>query len=575
MTEGPGSRLEEPRGLLVDDLRRQLARGRVVAIVGAGVSVAATRDSPVASWLGLLEDGISRCEELFLTLPDGWGEKLRMQLRSGDIEGLLAVADDVARALGAPRGGEYRRWLRETVGQLEPEQPEVIEALRDLDVRIATTNYDSLIEQVTGQDAVTWKEDARVERVLRGDEPGVLHLHGHWEDPESIVLGIRSYDDVLGDEHAQFVQRAIIAYNSLLFVGCGEGLEDPNFSALRRWLGEIFAGSEYRHFRLALDGEARALAAEHGSAERIAVVPYGERHEDLGPFLRGLHDAVEPRRGPAAPETEVGWLRRHLRPVIAGAVALVAAGILAAVFIPDGGGDGNAVAETIALGASVGPGAPVTGAGEIAEPGERDVYSFSGEDKAITLVNRAPPGGDCPPLGLNWQLVHPGSGDTIFDRSMFNCDAPLDELGYSLRAGPYTLTIYSTDGGTGAYAFTLAPVVEQAFELTVGTTVQPGKPLSGAGEIGQAAELDVYEFSGEGTVTFVNQAPPGGDCPPIGLHWRLVHLDSGDTIFDRSMFNCAAPLDEPGHVLRAGTYTLTVYGANGATGRYRFTLKRS
>src|SRR6516225_10201061 len=59
-------------GLLVGDLRGELARGEVIVLVGAGVSVAATGRAPVASWPGLLEDGVARCEELELRpLPAG------------------------------------------------------------------------------------------------------------------------------------------------------------------------------------------------------------------------------------------------------------------------------------------------------------------------------------------------------------------------------------------------------------------------------------------------------------------------------------------------------------------------
>jgi hypothetical protein len=575
MTEGPGARLDEPGGLLVDDLRRQLVRGRIFAVVGAGVSVAATRGNPLASWQGLLENGIERCEQLVVTLPDGWGEGLRANLRSGEVESLLTAAEQIAQTLGAPKGGEYRRWLRETVGELRPEQPEIITALRDLGAPIATTNYDSLIEAVTGREAVTWRDDAGVERVLRGDEPGVLHLHGHWEDPESVVLGVRSYEDVLGDAHAQFMQRAVIAYHSLLFVGCGEGLNDPNFAALRRWLSETFAESEYRHFRLALEGELRPLATEHGPEERIVVVPYGRRHEDLAPFLRGLQSSVERERGVGAPPREVGRLRRHPRLAAAGVAALAAAGVAAAVLAFGGDGEAGSIRATIAVGASVAPGTPVPGAGEIVDPAERDEYAFRGEDTAVTLANRAPPGGDCPGLGLHWRLVHLASGDTVFDQPMYNCAAPLDEHGYTLKGGEYALTVYAIDGATGAYAFTLAPVVEQGFELAIGATVQPGKPLSGAGEIREPGELDLYEFSGDGqTIALLNQKPPGGDCPGLGLHWRLVHLASGDTVFDQPMYNCVEPLGERGQMLKDDAYALTVYGFNGATGRYRFTLKR-
>ncbi len=113
-------------------------------------------------------------------------------------------------------------------------------------------------------------------------------------EPESVVLGIRSYEAVLGDAAAQGLQRAMASLRSLLFVGFGAGLEDPNFEALRAWLASTFPGSEYRHFRLCRDGEFTAVTAVHQREERILAVCYGAGHAALAPFLATLasHDSL-------------------------------------------------------------------------------------------------------------------------------------------------------------------------------------------------------------------------------------------------------------------------------------------
>ena len=298
-----------PTSALIDDLRAQIEAGEVLVIVGAGVSVAATAggapgSSRAASWQGLLADGIERCEQVGRPLPpDGWAERLRADLGSPDLDDLLSVAERVASRLGAPGGGEYRMWLRETVGALRASDPSVPEALAGLGVVIATTNYDGLLEEVTGRPPVTWRDGARVERVVRREDPGIVHLHGHWQDPESVVLGIRSYERVLGDAPAQAMLRALRGLRTLLFVGCGAGLEDPNFAALLAWSRGVFAGSEYRHFRLCLDGEVAALQALHAPEERLFPVAYGSEHGQLAPFLRGLRSR---RTAPAAAPAALG-----------------------------------------------------------------------------------------------------------------------------------------------------------------------------------------------------------------------------------------------------------------------------
>jgi tetratricopeptide (TPR) repeat protein len=284
---------------LIEDLKGEIAARRCIAIVGAGVSISSTDNAPCASWTGLLHHGVQRCVDVVPNLPEGWAARSGADIDSGDIDDLLSGAEKVSRKLGAPLSGEYSRWLRESVGALHAVHREILEALKELGVVLATTNYDDLIEGVTGLPAVTWMDGARVERVLRGDEPAVVHLHGHWQRPESVILGIRSYEQVLGNEHAQAILRAMTTMQTILFVGCGEGLKDPNFAALCDWTGRVFAGSEYRRFRLARTGEVARLQKEHTPEQRLFVIGYGAGFAELAPFLRALRSAGKPSSSPA------------------------------------------------------------------------------------------------------------------------------------------------------------------------------------------------------------------------------------------------------------------------------------
>jgi HEAT repeat protein len=275
---------------LLDDLRRQIADHQVVVIAGAGVSIDSTDGAEVASWKGLLRHGIARCEQFANPLPPaGWGERQREALDGNDLQEWLGVAGQIEGKLGAPKGGEYARWLRETVGRLEVKKPDVLEALRELGAPIATTNYDGLIEEaIKDHPAITWLHGARVQRVLRGAEKAVLHLHGYWDQPESVVLGVRSYDRVISDANAQAVQSALALMKSFLFVGFGQGLADPNFGALLDWMRTVLAETEFRHFRLCRTGDLAAVQAQHRPEERVHAVPYGPAYSDLASFLRGL-----------------------------------------------------------------------------------------------------------------------------------------------------------------------------------------------------------------------------------------------------------------------------------------------
>src|SRR5262245_16959141 len=89
--------------ILLDDLKEQIARGQIVAIIGAGVSIGATNRAECASWTGLLHHGVHWCEHLQLIKPE-MAPGLHQQIDSGDLDFLLAAAETIAAKLGAPQG---------------------------------------------------------------------------------------------------------------------------------------------------------------------------------------------------------------------------------------------------------------------------------------------------------------------------------------------------------------------------------------------------------------------------------------------------------------------------------------
>jgi hypothetical protein len=276
---------------LLQKLRDRIRDRQVIVVVGSGVSIQATGNAEAASWKGLLTSGIRRCRQHDVTLGDRWEGRALEQLESPDSDEFLGVATRVARKLGNPPG-VLADWIKDTVGALKATQPAVIEALHALQCPIWTTNYDDLLS-TADLPPVTWLEKSKAHEVLRQRRPAIFHLHGHWDSPESIVLGEDAYARVRDEEHPKSMLKTAAAGKVLLFVGCGEGLSDPRFGPFREWLAAFNAHNPDPHYRLCRSEEQAQLQAVHEPGEPIQLVPYGT-HNDLPRFLRDLAPTPAP-----------------------------------------------------------------------------------------------------------------------------------------------------------------------------------------------------------------------------------------------------------------------------------------
>ena len=132
---------------------------------------------------------------------------------------------------------------------------------------------------------VTWMNSRNVSRVVRGEDRRVLHLHGHWDESDSVVLGIRSYEAVKNSEHTQAVMKAFSFTRSFLFFGCGkDGLSDPNFGNFMSWLERLETNAEVEHRHYCLVREQDVFKPRG----RLYPICYGKDYDDLPAFLQRL-----------------------------------------------------------------------------------------------------------------------------------------------------------------------------------------------------------------------------------------------------------------------------------------------
>jgi len=254
------------------------------------MSIALTNGN-AASWRGLLQNGFDyalkkgriKSDQMLFWKP---------QLDSSDIDDMLGAAEFLSRKLGKDAEDQlYARWLNEALGDLSISNRKLASSVKKLSqagVLICTLNYDHLLEKATGLPSILVSETSKVASLLRRESLGILHLHGAYDSPQSCILGIKDYASTQVDAVRDLFQRSLVVFNRILFIGCGDTLSDPNFSALIHWLRTTYIALTPQHFALTLDSEVAIKNADPTWAGFVEPLGYGPSHDDLASFLN-LH----------------------------------------------------------------------------------------------------------------------------------------------------------------------------------------------------------------------------------------------------------------------------------------------
>lgn len=285
---------------LADELCKE--EPRVLAVIGAGVSIGATA-APHASWLGLLKHAVQHLVDT-QTITAKRGIELHASLDSAfspfDLEKALNHAELVENELLVPDPVRFAFWLESAITTLRcsPSRTQTLDALRELHeagVVLLTTNYDDLLSEATGLPPVTWDQHDEFLQVMNRERAGILHIHGHWSRPDSVVLGRTSYNRILDDENFQSAFRSLWLERLWMYVGCGDGLDDPNLGRLLKW-GNRWNRAR-KHYFLAKSDIAQRLTDRPERPRDLVSYGYAD-HVELPSVLLSLIPTTRP--GPFA-----------------------------------------------------------------------------------------------------------------------------------------------------------------------------------------------------------------------------------------------------------------------------------
>ena len=279
-------------------LVEQLARGRCVAFVGAGLSM----QCGLPSWRQLLEMMLDYAVEEGVRLP--YREEIAMEIKKGN---LLDVADELRERLG---DGRFHNFMFDRLGHARSPS-EAHYAFWDLPfANVITTNYDLLLESAYfSRRGQPLRKSTHTTFAMplspAGAEPHLFKLHGSLDDLGNVVFGRADYRKLnlyTGRLYTHLM--TMFTQNTVLFLGYS--LTDPDLTTLLENMREAYDRTVPNCYALVTNetiSEFRGdRLAKNYNLHTIPYDPSDASHPEVLEFLRGLGRSVR-ERGRQAVET--------------------------------------------------------------------------------------------------------------------------------------------------------------------------------------------------------------------------------------------------------------------------------
>ncbi len=283
---------------------------KVVFVIGTGLTYSCavpwddSRGSNPRSWRGLVENGLDFAASKSVTNFNPARERQGLEYfwpksrEDGELNSLDDFLSFIGRFQNALGPDLISQWLTDCFQNTQVNEKRacalhMLTNLASQGATLVTTNYDQMIETASGGSlkAVT-PGDAEFVSAMTRPEKSVIHIHGTYDRDQ--VLGNIDYAAISTNKQAQALLQSCFVQKHVVYIGCGAGLEDPNFGRLLSWLGqEVLQGQGLRNFYV---GMAREFSQLNGPFAGHDVVNVDiAKYENLPGFFDGLIEELDPK----------------------------------------------------------------------------------------------------------------------------------------------------------------------------------------------------------------------------------------------------------------------------------------
>lgn len=261
------------------DFINDIKNEELVYLFGTGISASLTGAS--YSWLKWLYDGTKYINDSIIK------NEIQLSLKNNpSTENLLFNASRIIQI--TKDNGSYNQWMMNSFENKTIINTKLADTIKRMLIAqdvIATTNFDSLLEESTGLSSLTYEEPDKVFCMLNNHKSSsIIHIHGKYDSKsgvDNIIADNNQYSNLLNNKGAQFIQN-LLGTKTVIFIGCGQTSEDPNISELIKFANEnLHINKEY--YFLHKEGDCPKNLPKF-----VNPICYGNEYLDLQSFLGDL-----------------------------------------------------------------------------------------------------------------------------------------------------------------------------------------------------------------------------------------------------------------------------------------------